>query len=70
MKWGKWTYINGNEDIEPIMLRPDSPLIVVFLCCVLAHDECILRELLKKTFWGCAVDIEVEGLNRDEQRAQ
>jgi hypothetical protein len=52
------------------MLRPDSPLIIVFLCCVMAHDKCILREFLEKAFWGCAVDIEVEGLDGDKQRAQ
>ena len=52
------------------MFGPDSPLVVVLLCCVLAHYECILGEFLEEALWGCAVDIEVEGLDGGEQRAQ
>lgn len=53
------TYINGDEDIQPIMLGPYFPVIVVFFCCVMADHQSILREFLEETFRRCAVDVEV-----------
>jgi len=34
------------------------------------HNHSILGQLLVETFWRCAFDVEVEGLNRDEEAAE
>lgn len=56
---GKETYVNGNEDVEPVVLRPCFALLVVLLCCVVSDDEGVLWELLEEALGSCAVDVEV-----------
>jgi len=57
------TYIYRNKDIQSIMRGPRFPIIIPFLCCVMADNKCILWQLFEEAFRGCAVDIEVEGLD-------
>jgi hypothetical protein len=45
------TYINRDEDIQPIMLGPHFPIIIVLLCCVVAYYERIFGKFLEEAFW-------------------
>ncbi len=37
------TYINRDEDIQPIMLLPHFPLLIKFLCGIMSNHQCVLR---------------------------
>lgn len=52
-------YINRDEDIQSIVLLPDSTVLIILLCCIVAHDKCILGQFLEEAFRGCAVDVKV-----------
>ena len=64
------TNVYGNKDIQSIMLLPHLQVIVEFLGAVMAHHKRIFGEFLEEAFRCRAVDIKVEGLHWDEQRAQ
>lgn len=63
-------YINRDEDIQTIVLLPDFTILIILLCCIVTHDECILGQFLEEAFRGCAVDVEVQGLDWGKQRTQ
>lgn len=64
---GGGTYIDRDEDIESIMLRPAVYVVVPFLCCVVPDYEGVFGEFLEETLGVCAVDVEVEGLHWCEE---
>jgi hypothetical protein len=43
---------------------------IEFLCGIMPHNHSVLGQLLVETFWRGTVDIEVEGLHRDEEAAE
>jgi hypothetical protein len=38
------TYINRDEDIQPVMLGPHLGLVIVLLCCVMAYYKRVFGE--------------------------
>ncbi len=64
------TYINRDQDVQPIMLRPRLPILIEFLRIIMSHNQRILRQLLEEAFGRRAVDVEVEVLDWDKQGAQ
>jgi hypothetical protein len=67
---GEETYVDGNEDVQPVAFYVCVMVCVELLCGIMPHDHSILRELLVETFWRCAFDIEVKGLNWNEEAAE
>jgi hypothetical protein len=68
--WGEETYVDGNENFQPVAFYVCVIVYVEFLCGIMPHNHGILRELLVETFWRCAFDIEVKGLNWNEEAAE
>lgn len=56
------TYIDSDEDANPVVLPPSMPVLVVLLGCVVAYNQCVLWQLLVETLLAGAVEEEVEGL--------
>jgi hypothetical protein len=64
------TYVYGNVDVQPIAFDVCVLFYIEFLCRVMSHNHGILGELLVETFWGCAFDVEVKGLNGDKEATE
>jgi hypothetical protein len=58
-KGGTRTYINGDGNIQSIMRRPHFPIVIKFLCCIVAHHQRVLGQFLEEAFGCCAVDVKV-----------
>lgn len=52
------------------MLLPRMPLVVPFLCRVVANHQCVLGQFLVEALGAGAVDEEVERLSNGAQREQ
>lgn len=64
------TYVDGDEDIQPFTFSVCVLVYVEFFCGIVSHNYGILGKFLVETFWRCAFDVEVEGLNGDEEAAE
>ncbi len=66
----KATYVNGNENIQLVVSNILVQFWLEFLRCVGTHDQGVLRELFEETLGRRAFDVEVEGLDGEEERAE
>ena len=64
------TYIDGNEDFQPVAFDVCILVFIELLCGIIPHNHCVLGQLLIETFWRCAVNVEVERLDWDEEAAE
>lgn len=59
--------VDGDEDVEVWVWEVGVTVQRELFGGVLANDEGVFWEALEETFWSCAVNVEVEGLDWDHE---
>jgi hypothetical protein len=70
IKVWRMPYVDGDKDINTLVLLPRPCSVVPFFTRVVTHDEGSLGELLEEAFRGGAVDVEEERVRDGEEREE
>jgi hypothetical protein len=64
------THIDSNVNAQLVVLDVLIKIDVEFLCAVVTNNQSILGQFLEEAFGRCALDVEIEGLDGDEERRE